>query len=82
VASLSVHGQSKLSPRFYGPFKVRERIGEVAYKLQLLPGACLHDVFHVALVKPQKGPTLHVQGVLLPTVHGRACSQPAEVIKG
>nr|GEW45319.1 putative reverse transcriptase domain-containing protein [Tanacetum cinerariifolium] len=42
----------KLSPRFIGPFKVIERIGPVAYKLELpnkLRG--IHDTFHLSNIK-------------------------------
>ena len=38
----------KLSQRFYGPFRILERIGEVAYHLELPPTTLLHPVFHVS----------------------------------
>jgi hypothetical protein len=82
VVSLDITGRGKLGPRFYGPFKIIERVGDVAYKLELLVGAKLHSVFHVGLLKPCHGTTLNGPGVLPPTRHGRAIPQPAEVIKG
>ena len=54
--SLAQKAKNKLSPRFYGPFQVLQRVGEVAYELDLLPTACIYPVFHVSLLNPKLGP--------------------------
>jgi hypothetical protein len=40
-----------LLPKWGGPFIVSERIGKVAYKLDLLPNLKMHNMFYVQLLK-------------------------------
>ena len=54
--SLSLHNSLKLHSKFYGPFRILEKVGNTAYKL-LLPDHCqLHPVFHVSQLKKHIGP--------------------------
>jgi hypothetical protein len=43
---------AKLQRRFVGPFKIIERIGSQAYRLELPEGWNIHSTFHVTLLKP------------------------------
>ncbi|GAU25735.1 hypothetical protein TSUD_216660 [Trifolium subterraneum] len=57
--SLKSHGFHKLLPKFYGPFRVLDRVGSVAYQLELPPSAAIHNVFHVSQLKLCPNPQDH-----------------------
>ena len=42
---------NKLSPKYYGPYKVFQKIGTTTYKLELLASFRVHPVFHVSCLK-------------------------------
>jgi hypothetical protein len=72
--------KGKLQPWFFGPYRVKELINDVAVHLELPHRAKLHDVFHVGLLKkwvgdPPASPTP------LPNIHhGEVTPEPEQVV--
>ncbi|XP_058766771.1 uncharacterized protein LOC131640391 [Vicia villosa] len=50
--TVSRRTSQKLSKRFFGPYKVIQRVGEVAYLLDLPSSSKVHPVVHVSLLRP------------------------------
>ncbi|KAK6138914.1 hypothetical protein DH2020_027343 [Rehmannia glutinosa] len=51
----------KLSPRYVGPYKILQRIGKLAYRLELpVEYAGMHDVFHVSRLKKYQPDPEHI----------------------
>lgn len=53
----------KLRPQFYGPFKVLEKVGQVAYRMDLPPTVKIHSEFHVSQFKKLVQPILDSQAL-------------------
>ena len=53
--------KGKLSPRYIGPYEVVERVGPVAYRLELpMEMAQIHNVFHVSMLRRYRSDPSHV----------------------
>lgn len=71
----------KLAPRFYGPFTIIRKIGDVAYELDLPPDARIHPVFHVSQLKLKLGSSSSALPRLPPVdAHGVFRPEPVEIL--
>ena len=76
------NGAEKLKPKFYGPYFIIRRIGEVAYELELPRDSRIHNVFHVSCLKKVVGQQI-VPSKSLPPIDDvrKIILVPKEVIK-
>ncbi|MEN9524269.1 MAG: hypothetical protein RL536_338 [Candidatus Parcubacteria bacterium] len=44
--------KKKLTPKYFGPFKIIQKINDVAFRLDLPPTWKIHNVFHISLLEP------------------------------
>ena len=68
--SIKRNGAEKLKPILYGPYKVIQKIGEVADELELLKGSKIHNVFHVSCLKKSIGQKIFISDRLPPLHDG------------
>ena len=77
-SSLRVKGYTKFSPKFYGPFQIVQRIGEVAYKVALPEGCPIHHVFHISCLRQKLGAQV-TPSSSLPSMDSAGLLQPEPV---
>ncbi|GMI77908.1 hypothetical protein HRI_001460100 [Hibiscus trionum] len=79
--SVATRGCLKLSPKWFGPFEVTDKVGKVAYRLKLPLNSQVHPVFHVSQLKKRVGPHEIVQQEL-PVIDpdGSISKEPLRII--
>jgi hypothetical protein len=76
------HSSHKLSFRYFGPYQVIKKVGNVSYKLQLPEHSKIHPVLHVSLLKKAIKPTDQViTDIPVSLVDLASQAQPAQVIE-
>ncbi|GMI67577.1 hypothetical protein HRI_000427000 [Hibiscus trionum] len=70
----------KLAPKWFGPFPIIEKVGAVAYKLQLPRDSKLHPVFHVSQLKKHIGAANFQSELPVINPDGEISKEPLRII--
>lgn len=62
--SVAARASHKLSYKYFGPFEILQKIGQVAYRLKLPESSNVHPVFHVSQLKSSPRPNCPVSSAL------------------
>lgn len=54
-SSMAKRSNQKLSFKFFGPYRILQRVGATAYRLELPSSAQIHPVFHVSQLHSSPG---------------------------
>jgi hypothetical protein len=83
--SVADRASHKLAFRFFCPFQVEARVGEVSYKLRLPPKTLIYPVVHVSLLRsahpPSQEEEVRFPPPLADTEHGRIQDEPFQVLQ-
>jgi hypothetical protein len=55
----TTHPTAKLAPKQYGPFKIKKKISDIVFQLELPHQWKIHNVFHASLLTPYIETELH-----------------------
>ena len=81
LKSLAKRPNEKFVSKYFGPFCILQRLGQVAYKLELPEGTSIHPVFHISKLKRAIGLTTQTQVLPSSFIDTMEWSlQPAEVL--
>nr|ADB85304.1 putative retrotransposon protein [Phyllostachys edulis] len=81
LTAFGLRGSLKLRSKFYGPFRVLEKLGTVAYRLQLPEHTLIHPVFHVNQLKKHLGShAVPLTGLPLVGENGKIKTEPVVVL--
>lgn len=70
----------KLSPKYFGPFPVIQKVGAVAYTLQLPQHSRIHPTFHVSQLKKHVGSAPTQNQLPVVDVHGALPKEPVRIV--
>jgi hypothetical protein len=81
-ATIKKNGTEKLKPHFYGSYKVKRKVGTIAYELELPQERKIHNVFHVSCLKREIGQHIVVNKGIPPVdEEGQLILIPEEILE-